>query len=201
MITGCERRGRRHAPPARASSAGLHFASVGDDLIVLDVAADEYRCAIGQAGRLPPGVEPVRVPTLQADLSDARAAGRLTAIRILDFAVATLWVAATFKRYSFARLIAASSSGRATRPPTRAGVSDEVAAFERLRFWTPLDDDCLFRSFWLKAFLRRRGCDVSWVFGVRTYPFLAHCWLQSGSVALDDHFQRLTGYTPIMIVR
>ena len=48
--------------------------------------------------------------------------------------------------------------------------------------------------------LRARGFDALWVFGVRTWPFSAHCWLQVGLTALDDDLERLAAYTPIMAV-
>jgi hypothetical protein len=36
------------------------------------------------------------------------------------------------------------------------------------------------------------------VFGVRTWPFHAHCWLQVEDVVLDDHHERIGAYTPLM---
>jgi len=52
---------------------------------------------------------------------------------------------------------------------------------------------------WLSSmFLQRAGHDAVWVFGVRTWPFLAHGGLQVGDVVLDHWPEHLTLYTPIL---
>jgi len=75
-----------------------------------------------------------------------------------------------------------------------------AAAFDRLSPWVPLPGECLFRSFMLLEILRRRGYRPRWVFGVRTWPFAAHCWLQAGEVALTDYADSLVSYTPILAI-
>ena len=52
----------------------------------------------------------------------------------------------------------------------------------------------------LRAALRRHGHDARWVFGVRTWPFRAHCWLQRGEVVLDDDLETLVPLTPILVI-
>jgi hypothetical protein len=37
------------------------------------------------------------------------------------------------------------------------------------------------------------------VFGVRTWPFHAHCWLQCDDVVLDDQADRVAAYAPILV--
>jgi hypothetical protein len=76
----------------------------------------------------------------------------------------------------------------------------QVQAFRRLLPWAPFQGVCLYRSFFLLAFLRRRGLDARWVFGVRTWPFEAHCWLQAGEVVLDDTLDHVRPFTPIFAV-
>lgn len=39
-----------------------------------------------------------------------------------------------------------------------------------------------------------------WVFGVRTWPFAAHCWIQIGDLVVGDVLDRVRGYTPIRAV-
>lgn len=94
---------------------------------------------------------------------------------------------------------------RRTRPSARRPqLSDQVvslvAAFERILPWLPFQGVCFYRSFLLLRVLRWRGHDARWMFGVHTWPFQAHCWLQIGDVALDDTADRLAGLTPIMEV-
>jgi hypothetical protein len=40
----------------------------------------------------------------------------------------------------------------------------------------------------------------TWVFGVQTRPFAAHCWLQHENIVLNDTVEHVTRYTPIMTV-
>lgn len=76
----------------------------------------------------------------------------------------------------------------------------DVDVFRRWLPWAPFQGECLFRSFMMLLFLHRRGRGATWVFGVRTWPFSAHCWLQVGDTVLDDHSGHLAGYTPIMAI-
>lgn len=75
-----------------------------------------------------------------------------------------------------------------------------VATFERLLPWLPFQGVCFYRAFLLLRVLRWRGHDARWVFGVRTWPFMAHCWLQVGDLVLDDTADRLETFKPILVV-
>ncbi len=75
-----------------------------------------------------------------------------------------------------------------------------VTAFQHLLAWLPHQGVCLRRAFLLLHYLSRRGITADWVFGVRTWPFAAHCWLQIGTVALVDDVDRLEALTPILVV-
>jgi len=73
-----------------------------------------------------------------------------------------------------------------------------VGAARIVRPWVPSEGECLQRAFQLRRLLARRGIAVDWVFGVRTWPFGAHCWLQSGDMLVGDRLERVGRYTPIM---
>jgi hypothetical protein len=76
-----------------------------------------------------------------------------------------------------------------------------VTAFARLRplFYT-LRCACLLDSLTLLHFLGAEGIHPDWVFGVKTDPFDAHCWVQQGEVLLNDVPDRVRQYSPIMVV-
>ena len=59
-------------------------------------------------------------------------------------------------------------------------------------------DNCLFHGLALYKFLRRYGFRPTWIIGVRTVPFSAHCWVQLGAVLLDDTPERTLEFTPIV---
>jgi hypothetical protein len=76
-----------------------------------------------------------------------------------------------------------------------------VTAFARLRplFYT-LRSACLLDSLTLLHFLSAEGIHPDWVFGVKTDPFDAHCWVQQGELLLNDIPDRVRQYSPILVV-
>ena len=76
-----------------------------------------------------------------------------------------------------------------------------VTSFARLRplFYT-LRSACLLDSLTLLHFLGAEGIHPDWVFGVKTDPFDAHCWVQHGEVLLNDIPDRVRQYSPILVV-
>lgn len=206
---------------------GVHAVEVAGDLVFLDVIADTYFClggaseaiALGPHGQVDVGHDDMAAQLMDAGLlsrcSNAPSVAlpprptlsiRLDGTRRIPMSLGvgfaavrvTLSVGRTFARSAFSRLLegpAASASAHAA--PTVALV-EAVAQFERLRPWLPLQGECLLRSYHLRAFLRTQGLDALWVFGVRTWPFSAHCWLQAGETVLDEDLERLTAYHPIL---
>ncbi|MGH8181000.1 MAG: lasso peptide biosynthesis B2 protein [Steroidobacteraceae bacterium] len=76
-----------------------------------------------------------------------------------------------------------------------------VTSFARLRplFYT-LRSACLLDSLTLLHFLGAAGFHPDWVFGVKTDPFDAHCWVQHGEMLLNDVPDRVRQYSPILVV-
>lgn len=64
--------------------------------------------------------------------------------------------------------------------------------------WQPAAGECLQRSFQMVCMLREAGVACRWVFGVRTWPFVAHCWVEADGVALNDSAERLAAFQPIL---
>jgi len=84
--------------------------------------------------------------------------------------------------------------------PDLAALRRQAAIFDRLSVWLPFQGECLYRCFLLLRLLGEDAAHVDWVFGVRTWPFLAHCWLQSQGMALTDDADRLVMFSPILAV-
>lgn len=72
--------------------------------------------------------------------------------------------------------------------------------FHRLRPWFPRDYLCIFDALALVLFLSRYGVFPHWVFGVKSDPIYAHCWVQQDDVAYDDYTESINAMTPIMVV-
>jgi hypothetical protein len=119
-----------------------------------------------------------------------------------DMALAYGLALARFRGRPLGRLIAQVS--RRSRPgadaPASPALMRRAAAFPRLMAFAPIQGQCLLRAFVLLHFLWRGGEDAHWVFGVRAWPFQAHCWLQAGPCVLDDAAERVASFTPILVV-
>jgi len=73
-----------------------------------------------------------------------------------------------------------------------------IAVFKQLRPLYPRPYLCLFDSFALLEFLASWRIYPHVVFGVIADPFQAHCWLQEGSVILNDELERVARYIPVL---
>jgi len=166
---------------------------------ILDESLAEEAAALGLTGEgaslavpLPP--KPVADLVGHADKPLTRA-DRLAGL------MAYLTVLGRYHGRPFPRLLAyAAKKRRWTPAPALAALADQVMAFRQILPWAPFQGVCLYRSFFLLAFLRRRGFDATWVFGVQTWPFEAHCWLQVGDIVLDDSLDHVRPFTPILAI-
>jgi len=61
-------------------------------------------------------------------------------------------------------------------------------------------DTCVLNALAFLDFLACYGWYPSWVWGVKSVPFSAHCWVQEGQVVLNDLTERVRGYTPILVI-
>lgn len=69
--------------------------------------------------------------------------------------------------------------------------------FDKMRPLIPRSGRCLPNSMLLLAYLRRHRIFGTWVFGVQTFPFEAHCWVEYDGVVLNDTIEHVRWYTPI----
>lgn len=213
--------------PMFSLAAHTRLAVVDDDVVLLDVDADRYLCVPGGRGLLRPtsdrrGVAPASDDVAQALrgaglLGPPAAAGRPVPARPAADLPETTWAMTPRDAWHLAGAVG-DAAWRYHRKPLReivdfvsnhAGDPSATDAGEVIRLaglyrravaWLPLPRKCLIRSFVLLRFLQRSGVDAQWVFGVRTWPFSAHCWLQLGDHALDDDAERLVRYEPIFAV-
>ncbi|MGA0599299.1 lasso peptide biosynthesis B2 protein [Caulobacter sp. KR2-114] len=207
-------------------ASAVHAVDIAGDLVFLDVTTDAYFCLGGggevislgpdgeahvqqdetarqllEAGLLSAEPTPGRLslpPRPTASCRHLAARGRLPLKTWLAALAVTARVGWRFPRRSFADLLEGSADREALAEP-QPQLIEAVEQFEQMRPWLPLQGECLLRSYHLRTFLRSRGFDALWVFGVRTWPFSAHCWLQVGHTALDEDLERLAAYSPIMV--
>jgi len=75
-----------------------------------------------------------------------------------------------------------------------------VSAFLSLNLLISSDGNCLPLTLAFVWMCRLFGYNPALVIGVRINPFSAHCWSQVGETVLNDSFERVRLYQPILIV-
>lgn len=204
----------------------IHVASIEDDLVVLDIESDAYFCLPGLGrylvdagdgqwtasnaviadGLLETGLFRTAVQHWSAPIpsSAVRTSRRYEGPGPGRMAVMTLATITARKAWriqgSPLKTLIARSPNLPLRHDQAAEAMADARLFDRWLPWVPAQGQCLYRAYLLRAFLASRGRGSTWVFGVRTWPFSAHCWLQVGDVLLDDDLDRVALYTPIMAV-
>lgn len=196
--------------------------AIDDDLALLDIAGDAYLCLPGAAAILAGGRQTAIAPGPMADTLIA--AGLLapdpppdtggpppvpTRSIIHSHAVRGAGPRALIAAAGVIADIRQAQAGEGLSPYLRVAEArtelsrDQEATLAAAQLfwaigpWLPLEGECLLRSAMLVSFLRRSGLAADWVFGVRLWPFNAHCWVQAGDVCLNDDVERLWAYTPI----
>ena len=209
---------------------GVGFCRAGDDLIFLDVRSDRYLQLRGErraaferlcareandsdamAGLIDTGlfarsevataIAPIEVEAPTADLATApipptRLASIAAAARSLYWARKALLpgrLAATLEEFA-----AAKRAG--TGEADDLGLAKLASAYGEARRWVPVPPRCLIDSLALYRLSLRKGLAPTLVFGVRTNPFAAHCWLQSHSVVLTGTAEEAHNYRPVLTI-
>lgn len=75
-----------------------------------------------------------------------------------------------------------------------------VSAFDRAGIILGVADQCLVRSMSMLAMMHNIGTAPYLVFGVRTNPFSAHCWIQEDDVVLNDSPEHARLFEPILAI-
>lgn len=201
-------------------AAHCHAVEIQDDLVLLDARGGTYLCLAGRAlatlagdratvdrlraaGLVEPETEAERAPTGRApraacDLPEGPVTPTGPGV-LLDLVIAYGQASWAFAWGGFAQIV--RPQGADAGHEDREALLADVRFFLRWLPWLPFQGRCLKRSFLLRSFLVWRGhAAPTWVFGVATYPFAAHCWLQRGDCVLDERVGRLARYAPILAV-
>lgn len=205
--------------------AGTFLARVDDDVIVLNLAEDRYDGLLG-AGDAIALDERGAIQVVDADIaSELVATGIATAAlplsrnatpvrprselhtgacppgrEVLRAAITMLTATLKFRGQSLLSLVSFRHPLRDPAVIGEARLGQLVGAARVARPWIPFEGECLQRSFLLRAHLAAQGVATDWVFGVATWPFAAHCWLQIGDLVVGDRLSRVSRFTPIMRV-
>jgi hypothetical protein len=201
-----------------------HMAVVDGDVVLLDARADRYACVaacdsaairtgyparrwedsslvreLAESGYLEPASDtPVIArqlpPAPEQDLHMLH--GDLPLPAPSDLVHAALSALSTAWRLRTQRPMHWLRSGADNEVRKDACVA-EARRFAEAHLYLPRLTRCLPHSLALLDFLKRRGCPAQLIFGVRTHPFEAHCWVQAGAVVLNDTLSHARWYAPI----
>jgi hypothetical protein len=84
------------------------------------------------------------------------------------------------------------------RHVTTSPLTNISGAFQAIRSFTSSHDLCLAWSLALLRVSRRLGHDVTMVIGVSVRPFRAHCWVQSADYLINDRYDYVRNFSPIV---
>lgn len=209
---------------------GVGFCEVGGDLVFLDLSRDKYfslrgsdRAAferlqgggandsnamtrLAETGLIMRSEHPTRIgpAAVEVPASDlmALADGRTSPIMALSAAFALRWARKAMRPERIAATV--SHLGRRKRELGVAGEEEAVirlaATYAACRWLNPIPPRCMIDALALDHILLSRGLAVRLVFGVRTSPFNAHCWLQTPETILTGSAAEARNFTPILVI-
>lgn len=121
--------------------------------------------------------------------------------RLFSAHMAARWF---LKQRPIKQVVEAASLRKRRAPSTHLSiprVRPLVNAFVHLRPWVYTSRDaCLLDSLTLVNFLAGYGMFPEWIFGVKTDPFYAHCWVQQEDFVFNDTPDHVRGFSPILVV-
>ncbi|MBC9035144.1 lasso peptide biosynthesis B2 protein [Sphingomonas sp. JC676] len=187
----------------RMHAAGLKTALTNSNRFRPDVAMLDELEATGLFSMIEaPSRATAPAMTAETDLFQVRGAkARLTPARLLRLVAAAgtayrdIWLA---KPQRWFRKIAGRNA-RSARDDLTTLYALARLAWDAQPFF-PGTARCLTSSLFLLHFLHAQGFAARWVFGVKTYPFEAHCWVEHGDVVLNDSLEHVRSFTPIVAI-
>lgn len=187
-------------------------------IVVLDIAADRYfqmreahrRSFLAQAERTGPQNwhQPEELPRPRDWLPPRKSSPSIDEGPFqLPAVAAAIWTQRRVER----RLATQSFRGllldfrqvrdrRTVKSPNNCDPGKVIRAFEHARLLRSAATRCLPRSVALALRLASQRVRALVVIGVKSEPFGAHCWVQSGDTVLSDSIEETLRYTPILVV-
>lgn len=184
-------------PPAIATVTAAWLSAADDGAPPAGFVAMLERSMIYRAGDAPPtrACCDVLLPLTLEESLERRSIGLRKHVRI-DGIVAATWLGLrlTPLRAHLNRLARRAADGpRLDQDRLR----ERIQVYRQARRFNPIARNCLLDSLALARWLSAGGHACRIVFGVTTTPFAAHCWIQDDQAILNDHYDRVSRFTPI----
>lgn len=151
------------------------------------------------------GDEPIARSTLPLPTKELAAEPEFSIALWASIIIAQITAGIVTRRRRFAEIIRGIETRRRQARTAVAEDSEQrlrsIAAGFRVmdRMFRP-KDRCLARSLAFLAVCNRYGIFPTLVIGVRTNPFVAHCWVQAGDCVLTGDYEQARLFVPLMAV-
>lgn len=109
-------------------------------------------------------------------------------------------LAANRARLRFRRLENVLGRVRGAEEQTSEDIETLTRQFERGRPLAPFRRNCLLDSLTLLDWLGAHARECRLVLGVTAEPFRAHCWVQSEATVLNDSYDQVARFAPILAI-
>ena len=188
--------------PADASMIG-HCINKQDPVRQL-VANGVLTTDSGRGHRLDP-IELAPPASLLSVDQQARNRRRVGLADILNFVTALATAQWLLRVRSFEHLVSTIKARKARYGEERGfdihTIAELIWVFRCIRpFFFTSYGNCLLHALTLTNFLAKYDLFPTWVVGVKTGPFAAHSWVQSGRFVLDCAPDQMTQFTPILAI-
>lgn len=150
------------------------------------------------------GLSPCRLPdqptsTALDELADVGPSIR--SIGMWSMLASTAW---HLRRRNLKGLIAdiraRKASGAVSPEDPRNFTLQAIWALQVARTLVTAENRCLLRSISLARYLANHGVEANLIFGVKLGPFSAHSWVQTDDRLLNDRYEIVRVYTPILVI-
>ncbi|MDB5583432.1 MAG: hypothetical protein JWR80_8608 [Bradyrhizobium sp.] len=192
---------RYSALPSEVTGPAVAWLRAGDGSPAPEVLARLLRVTLGEGQVAAPiGNQATELVTVSATISAQDGFGRTGfASGLFVFLIVTsTWIGLRTRKLHaiLSSRVRLRAKGRRLDLPA---LRNRARVFASVRRWCPIRPNCLLDSL---AFDRWLGCptDNSLVFGVVAHPFEAHCWVQSNGNVLNDSYDRVSRFEPILSV-
>lgn len=207
----------------------VYYCEIGERRIFLDLIADRYfslppqadlsfatlahggqvptgeldaLAAAGVVARSPTGRPLAATAHVAPDRSfledQSRSGGGWSALP--EVLLLTLWARRAVRRKRLPQLVIPSAKpARTSSDAERERRDRAVTVFIEARRAVPVKPSCLYDSLALRQFLRWRRVHADLVIGAKLDPFGAHCWIQDGTMVLNDTLAAARGFAPILV--
>lgn len=136
--------------------------------------------------------------TIPVTLESSSAPVRIGPIGRLGIAKAVVASRVALRHLPLATVLRRYHERPVASPAARPDASALAHRFASARHFSPLARQCLRDSLALGTWLKDQGVAPTVVFGVAAPAFSAHCWVQDGAAILNDSFDRVSRFTPIL---